>query len=119
MRERNAGPADIKTAIPKRRYQIGDFGASLLGEIESGDARATATSWPSSSSDSRSLRSTYSEQSPPPERERQVCAAGDQRSHVRGGGYDEWGDLDAFAEQGLRLGVQALGLQQEQIARLM
>ena len=30
----------IRTAIPKRRYQIGPYSASLLGEIESGDARA-------------------------------------------------------------------------------
>lgn len=29
----------IKTAIPKRRYRIGQHGATLLGEIESGDGQ--------------------------------------------------------------------------------
>ncbi len=32
---------------------------------------------------------------------------------------DQWGDLDAFAEQGLKLGAQALGLQREQPVRLL
>ena len=30
----------IRSAIPKRRYQIGDHAVSLLGEVESGDTRA-------------------------------------------------------------------------------
>ena len=29
----------IATAIPKRRFQIGDYSASLLGEVESNDRR--------------------------------------------------------------------------------
>jgi hypothetical protein len=32
---------------------------------------------------------------------------------------EKWADLDSFAEQGLALGVQALGLRQEPILRLM
>ena len=32
---------------------------------------------------------------------------------------DRWGDLDAFAEQALKLAAQALGLQQEQVIRLL
>jgi hypothetical protein len=27
----------IRTAVPKRRYQLGDFSAVVLGEVESGD----------------------------------------------------------------------------------
>ena len=30
----------INTAIPKRRYQLGEYGAVVLGEIESGDGVA-------------------------------------------------------------------------------
>ena len=29
----------IQTAIPQRRYQYGDYGVTVLGEIESGDER--------------------------------------------------------------------------------
>ena len=32
---------------------------------------------------------------------------------------DEWGDLDTFAEQALKAGAQALGLQREPVMRLM
>ena len=32
---------------------------------------------------------------------------------------DRWGDLDAFADQALKLGTQALGLQREQVVRLL
>jgi hypothetical protein len=35
------------------------------------------------------------------------------------GSDDRWGDLDTFAEQGLKLGVQALGLQREAVVRLL
>jgi hypothetical protein len=32
---------------------------------------------------------------------------------------ERWGDLDTFSDQALKLGSQALGLQREQIVRLM
>jgi hypothetical protein len=32
---------------------------------------------------------------------------------------DRWGDLDTFAEQALKLGQQALGLQQASVVRQM
>jgi hypothetical protein len=32
---------------------------------------------------------------------------------------DRWGDLDAFAEQALKLATQALGLQRERVVRLL
>jgi hypothetical protein len=110
----------IKTAIPKRRYQIGDFGASLLGEIESTGARRYRYILAFVQL-GHSQPSLY------------VCA---EPAEEGGGGKhalrvvnevmsevvdtdDRWGDLDAFAEQGLKLGAQALGLQQEQVVRLM
>ena len=112
----------IKTAIPKRRYQIGDYSASLLGEIESGSV-----------TDYRYILAfvqlgrgepgfyVCSEQAPP-------AASSDGRYRLRVineamsevvDQNDRWGDLDTFAEQALRLGIQALGLQQEQVVRLL
>jgi hypothetical protein len=32
---------------------------------------------------------------------------------------DRWGDIEAFAEQGLKVGAQVLGLQREQVVRLL
>lgn len=112
----------IRTAIPKRRYQVGDFGVSLLGEVESADPRSyryilafvqTGQTQPSFY--------VCAEQTPP-------AVAGQRRYGLRiinevmsevVDTSDAWGNLDAFAEQGLKLGTQALGLQQEQVLRLM
>jgi len=112
----------IKTAIPKRRYQIGDFGVSLLGEIESGDLRSYRyiLAFVQTGQDQPSFY-VCAEHQPP-------AATGQGRYNLRVindvmsevvDASDAWGDLDAFAEQGLKLGAQALGLQQEQVLRLM
>jgi hypothetical protein len=112
----------IKTAIPKRRYQIGDFGVSLLGDIESGD----------SCNYLYILAFVQTGQTQPAlyicAEERPDTGRGDGRyqlkvinevmSEVVDTG-EKWADLDSFAEQGLALGVQALGLRQEPILRLM
>jgi len=112
----------IKTAIPKRRYQIGDYSASLLGEIDSGDSRRfhyilafvqmgrTEPSFyvcaehapPATSSEGRFLLRVINEA---------MSEVVDTN--------DRWGDMDSFAEQGVRLGSQALGLQREQVLRLL
>jgi hypothetical protein len=111
---------NIKIAIPKRRYQVGDFGASLLGEIESGDARRFRYI----------LAFVQLGQAQP---SLYVCAepadaAGPGKHALRVINEvmsevvdtdERWGDLDAFAEQGLKLGMQFLGLQREQVAQLM
>lgn len=112
----------IKTAIPKRRYQIGDFGVSLLGEIESGDAHSYRFIL-AFVRDGQSQPSFY------------VCAEQGSSTGAEQEAFGlrvinevmselmetstKWGDLDSFAEQGLKLGVQALGLQREQILRLL
>lgn len=112
----------IKTAIPKHRYQIGEFGASLLGDIESGDAHSYRYI----------LAFVQTGQAEP---SLYVCAEQNLPAGTGAGGYGlrvinevmsevvdtgkQWGDLDRFAEQGLKLGMQALGLQQEQIVQLM
>jgi len=112
----------IKTAIPKRRYRVGNFSVSLLGEIESGDERAF-----------RYILAFV----PIGDREPTlyVCAEETPAAELGQGRYrlrlvnqamsevidrdDRWGDLDAFAEQGVRLGTQALGLKSEPVVRLM
>lgn len=112
----------IDTAIPKRRYQVADFSASLLGEIQSGDER----SWryilafvPMGKREPTLY--VCSEHTPPAE-----AAEGKYRLRLINEAMsevmataDQWGDIDAFAEQGLRLGAQALGLQREQVVRLL
>jgi hypothetical protein len=111
----------IKTAIPKRRYQIGDFGVSLLGDIESGDRCDYL----------HILAFVQTGQTQPALyicAERSGAGRGDGRYQLRVINEvmsevvdtgEKWADLDSFAEQGLALGVQALGLRQEPILRLM
>jgi len=112
----------IKTAIPKRRYQIGDFSASLLGEVETGDGRnyRYILAFVQMGHAQPSLY-VCSEHAPP-------AQADDGRYGLRVinevmsevvDTADRWGDLDAFAEKGIQLGVQALGLRQEQVLRIM
>jgi hypothetical protein len=112
----------IKTAIPKRRYQIGDFSASLLGEIESGDHRQFRYILAFVPIGQREP-SLYvcAEPSPPAEADRgryRLRAINEAMSEVVDSD-DRWGDLDAFTEQAVRLGAQILGLQREQVLRLL
>lgn len=116
------GKPVIKTAIPKRRYQIGDFAASLLGEIESGDSRNYRYILAFVPMGSREPSFYVCAEPTPPAQ----SADGRYRLRVINevmsevvDTADQWGDLDAFAEQGLKLGAQALGLQREQPVRLL
>ncbi len=112
----------IKTAIPKRRYQVGNYSASLLGEIESSDGRAY-----------RYILALV----PLGQREPvlYVCAEPSPTAERIQGAYclrvvselmselvdtdDRWGELEAFSEQAMKLGLQMLGLQQTPVKRLM
>lgn len=116
------GKPVIKTAIPKRRYQIGDFAASLLGEIESGDERSYRYILAFVQMGHRDPAFYVCSELTPP------VQAADGRYRLRVVNEvmsevvdtaDQWGDLDAFAEQALKLGSQALGLQREQPVRLL
>ncbi len=111
----------IKTAIPKRRYQIGDFGATLLGDIDSEGARGYKYI----------LAFVQSSQAQP---SFYVCAEPTPPAEASAGKYglrvindvmsevvdraDRWGDIDHFAEQALKLGVKVLGLVSDRIIRL-
>lgn len=112
----------IRTAIPKRRYLVGSHQASLLGEIESGDSRQyryLLAFVPAG--DREPVLYVCAELTPPAERADgayRLRIVGDLMSEVIDTD-DRWGDLDTFAEQALKLGQQALGLQQAAVTRLM
>lgn len=112
----------IRTAIPKRRYQVGDYAASLLGEIESGDQRVyryILAFVPLGRKEPELY--IYAEPTPPAERAQgayQLRVASEVLSEVVDRD-DRWGDLETFATQALKLGSQALGLQREQVVQLM
>jgi hypothetical protein len=111
----------IRTAIPRRRYQVSDYSASLLADIESGDEREFRYILAFMAMGQRQP-SLY------------VCAEPSPPAEAHGGRYrlrlinetmsevmdqdDRWGDLDAFADQAVNLGLQALGLQGAQVIRL-
>lgn len=112
----------IKTALPKRRYQIGDHAATLLGEIESDDPRQY-----------RFILALVpmGEQEPvlyvtsePAPAERRGQGAYDLRIISEGltdvlDTADRWQSLDQFADQALDLAQQMLGLRQHQVVKLM
>jgi hypothetical protein len=112
----------IKTAIPKRRYQAGRYAASLLGEIESGDGRSYRYILAFvAQGQAEPVLYVCSEPTPPAER-----ADGAYRLRVVSEAMTEtldtddgWGDLDRFAEQALKVGVQMLGLPESGIQRLL
>jgi hypothetical protein len=112
----------IKTAIPRHRYQVGDYAASLLGEIESGDVRQYRYILAFVPMGKREPELyVCAEQVPPEDRADgayRLRLVSEALSEVLDSD-DRWGDLDAFAEQALKLGAQVLGLQREQVVKLL
>ncbi|AHE97050.1 hypothetical protein [Thioalkalivibrio paradoxus] len=109
----------IRTAIPQRRYRIGDFTAVVLGEIESEDGIAYRYVF-AMVQDGASEPGFYvlSVNSPgaandcalrvlAPDLERELDVSG------------RWRDLDAFCEQAIALAQQVLRLEDEQAHRLL
>lgn len=112
----------IKTALPKRRYQIGDHAATLLGEIESDDERHY-----------RYILALV----PMGEQEPVIYVTSEQAPAERRGegAYDlrvispsltdvldtadRWESLDQFADQAVDLAQQVLGLHNQQVFKLM
>jgi hypothetical protein len=111
----------IQTAIPVARYQYGEFGVSVLDEVESPDPQRYRFLMAFvREGESRPGAFVCCEFAPPGE-----GAQGRYRLRVVTGSMDEvvatddrFGSLDAFCEQGLALGAQLLGLQDEQPFRL-
>ncbi len=112
----------IRTAIPKRRYQISDFSATLLGEIDSPDAvnyHYILAFVPMGEPKPNFF--VVSERVPPKDR-----PDGGYRLRVINSAMNEvmdqsdaWGDEEAFATQALELAQQALGLGGHEAMRLM
>jgi hypothetical protein len=106
----------IATAIPQQRFQYGDYGVTILGEITSGDARDyafIAAFVREGESDPRLY--VVSERLPPGQRDqgthalRLITSAMDEVMEVG----SRWGRLTEFRDQALKMGEQMLGLEQE------
>ncbi len=110
----------IRTAIPKRRYRVGDQNVTVLGEIESGDG--VNYRWIMAfvqDGEARPGLFVCAEKNPPgSDAAYRLRVVNSAMSEVLDQA-DSWGDLDAFAEEALKLGTSALGLGSEPAARLM
>lgn len=113
---------NIATAIPKRRYKLGEFVVTVLGEIESSDPR-----------EYRFIAAVIVEGNNEPglfltsERNREATAGGGAyalRIIMRDGAQvidvaDRYGDEQQFAEAALAAVVKVLDLDDEEPYRLM
>jgi hypothetical protein len=112
----------IRTAIPQRRYQYGDFGVTVLGEVESGDQRDyNFVAAFVKEGESQPRLYVVSERLPPGQRD-----AGTHALRVITSAMDEimdtdsrWARLGDFTDQALQMGAQLLGLEQETPYQLM
>lgn len=107
------------TAIPKRRYQIGDFSAVVLGDVESTDDTAYRYIF-AMVQDGSNEPSFYvlSIHRPGAEGDYllKVIAPNMERELDTS---DAWRDLDIFSEQAISLAQQVMGLKDEAAHRLM
>lgn len=107
----------IKTAIPKRRYQLGDYSIAVLGEVESDD-----------NVDYRYIFAMVQDGKKDPDfyvlsiRQnaddyllKVVAPNMDKELDVSGA----WRDLDIFCDQAISLAQQVMGLKDEAAHRLM
>ncbi len=109
---------DIQTAIPLRRYQLADYGVTVLGDIQSGDPVEYHYIF-AMVADGKSEPDLYvlAIRQPgsqdyllklvAPELERELDVS------------PRWRDLDTFCDQAVNLAQQALGLMDESPHRLM
>lgn len=103
----------IQTAIPRRRYQIGAYQAVLLTEVESNDGRRYEYILAFVRDGERQPACFVTAERMPSARRaagshvlRLVTAAFTEEL----GQGDEWGDIDRFATEGLRLAAGTLAL---------
>lgn len=112
----------IQRAIPKKRYQLGEFGVTVLGEIESPDIRTYQyiMAFVPEGKDQPVLY-VCSERTPPKDRHdgtHQLRVINQAMSEVMDIS-DQWRELDIFCSEGLKIGNQILGLADEQAVPLM
>ena len=112
----------IQTAIPRQRYQFGEYSISVLGEIESPDPQ-TYQFIMAFVPEGKSEPVLYicSEKSPPKDRHEgshRLRVVNQAMSEIMSTG-DQWRNLETFSEEALKLGEQLLGLSGEQPVKLM
>lgn len=112
----------IKTAVPKRRYEIDNFSVVVLGEVESNDpVNYKYVMAFVDVSEKDPLLYVTSEENPPNQREHgryrvRVLYADEERDM----GSDEFpGDLEQFTDYGLQLASRLLQLTEEEPIRLL
>jgi len=111
-----SGLPKIQRAIPQRRFQYGEYGVTVLGEVESADGRDyqfVAAFVKEGEAQPRLF--IVSERLPPGQR-----AQGSHAVRLINSAMDEvmdidsrWARLGDFTEQALQMGAQMLGLEQE------
>lgn len=107
----------IQTAIPKRRYRLGEFTVTVLGEVDSNDGI-----------DYRYIAAVIQGQDPEPgiylTAERETGDGYAMRIIMRDGSEvignsEQWGDLDVFVNEALHVVSQVLSLGDETPYRLL
>jgi len=108
----------IRTAIPKRRYRLGSYSVSLLGDVESGDNREYRFIMAFvASGKSRPDLYVCSERNRDPGGSHRLRVVNSAMSEALDAD-DRWNDIEPFAEQALKLGRQMLGLGDEEAVRM-
>lgn len=112
----------IKTALPKRRYEIDTFNVVVLGDIESDDpVNYKYIMALVEMGDSEPMMYITSEENPPDQRQHgryrvRVLMGGEERDM----GSDEFpGDLEQFTDYALQLSSRLLQLGEEEPIRLL
>ena len=107
----------IQTAIPVKRYQYGEYGVTVLDEIESSDAAEYKYLMAFvKEGESSPVVFVSSEASSPEKRSegryqlRVINSTMDEVMSVD----DVWSQLEGFCEQGLNIGSQLLGLDDDE-----
>ncbi len=112
----------IRTAIPKRRYEIDTFSVVVLGDIESDDpVNYKYIMAFVEMGETEPMMYITSEENPPGRRQHgryrvRVLLGREERDM---GSDDFPGDLDQFTEYGLQLGARLLQLMDEEPVRLL
>jgi hypothetical protein len=111
----------INTAIPKGRYKLGDYAATLLGDIESRDARQyryILAFVPDGQREPKLYVCSEPVADPAQPRLCNLRLVSDTLTEVLDTS-ERWADADEFARQALEVGAQALGLQAQQAIKLL
>ena len=113
---------NIQRAIPKKRFQMGEYGVTILGEIESADI-ASYHYIMAFVPDGKNEPVLYvtAERTPPKDRHEgshRLRVINQAMSEIMDTS-DQWKDLEQFSAEGLKIGAQVLSLSDEQAIPLM